>query len=261
MKCSNCGNEVNSNFCDRCGTRVDNQETNKNYEKAQSFVLDPTEEVKSVLCNNFMQKFFSTGILENGFAILTDKRVYFKGKCYFRKGKAFYTKIEEKTVDLKDVTGTGFVHNKATWAKIVYRILLGYSIFALVILLISGIVFDTLNHGSPFSDMDTGMFGIPIILFIIFLIFKFIYNRYNYSVFEISYAGGGIAFDMNWITQQESREFQQQLVLLKQRNPVSSSSSSSSSIPSQLKEYKELLDSGIITQEEFDAKKKELLGQ
>lgn len=65
---------------------------------------------------------------------------------------------------------------------------------------------------------------------------------------------------MNWITQQESREFQQQLVLLKQRNPVSSSSSSSS-IPSQLKEYKELLDSGIITQEEFDTKKKELLGQ
>jgi len=28
----------------------------------------------------------------------------------------------------------------------------------------------------------------------------------------------------------------------------------------EIKKYKELLDSGIITQEEFDAKKKELLG-
>lgn len=28
----------------------------------------------------------------------------------------------------------------------------------------------------------------------------------------------------------------------------------------QLKEFKELLDSGVITQEEFDAKKKQLLG-
>lgn len=28
----------------------------------------------------------------------------------------------------------------------------------------------------------------------------------------------------------------------------------------ELKQYKELLDSGVITQEEFDAKKKQLLG-
>ena len=32
------------------------------------------------------------------------------------------------------------------------------------------------------------------------------------------------------------------------------------SIPEQLKEYKELFDSGIITEEEFEKKKKQLLG-
>ena len=32
------------------------------------------------------------------------------------------------------------------------------------------------------------------------------------------------------------------------------------STPDELKKYKDLLDSGIITQEEFDAKKKQLLG-
>ena len=36
--------------------------------------------------------------------------------------------------------------------------------------------------------------------------------------------------------------------------------SASTSVADELKNYKELLDSGIITQEEFDKKKKELLG-
>ena len=34
----------------------------------------------------------------------------------------------------------------------------------------------------------------------------------------------------------------------------------SSSTPEEIKKYKELLDSGVITQEEFDTKKKQLLG-
>lgn len=265
MKCNNCGNEFEGNFCGNCGTKAPSPECSQNFEKAKTLLIDPTEEVKSVLCNNFMQTFISTGTLGQGFAILTDKRVYFKGKCFFRKGRGFYSKTEEKTVDLKDVTGTGFVHNKATWAKVVYTILFWYSIFMLGVTFMSGIIFDTLNYGAPFSDTPIGMIGAPIFLFLLHLIFKFIFKTYNYSVFEISYAGGGIAFDMNWITQQESKEFQQQLVLLKQIEKDTTTpfipfkAENQSSIPQQLKEYKELLDSGILTQEEFDAKKKELL--
>ena len=43
-------------------------------------------------------------------------------------------------------------------------------------------------------------------------------------------------------------------------NASTSGSSSSSNEAEQLKRFKDLLDSGIITQEEFDAKKKEILG-
>ena len=262
MKCNNCGNEFEGNFCNKCGTKVTAPESNQYFEKAKSLLIDPAEEVKSVLCNNFMQTFISTGMLGNGFAILTDKRVYFKGKCFFRKGRGFYSKTEEKTVDLKDVTGTGFVHNKATWAKVVYTILFWFSISVFGLALLGGIVFDTLNNGVPFSDTPIGMIIGPFFYFLLHLVFKFIYKTYNYSVFEISYAGGGIAFDMNWITQQEAKEFQQQLVLLKQIEKeitIPFKAENHSSIPQQLKEYKELLDSGILTQEEFDTKKKELL--
>ncbi len=43
-------------------------------------------------------------------------------------------------------------------------------------------------------------------------------------------------------------------------NSYYSPSNSGQSVADELKKYKELLDSGTITQEEFDAKKKQLLG-
>ncbi len=50
------------------------------------------------------------------------------------------------------------------------------------------------------------------------------------------------------------------LISRQDKNAVSNSNSQSTNSADELKKYKELLDSGIITQEEFDAKKKKLLG-
>lgn len=263
MKCNNCGNEFEGNFCDKCGTKATAPEPNKKFEKAKALLIDPKEEVKSVLCNKFMQTFISTGMLGNGFAILTDKRVYFKGKCYFRKGKTFYSKTEEKTVDLKDVTGTGYIHNSTKWARIIGLILTIYAASCTGLMLLITI-FNLLLGEMNFDGMEKSIYFL-ILPGIIGLILLWFHKKTTYSVFEISYAGGGIAFDMNWITQQESKEFQQQLVLLKQIEKETTTpfipikADNQSSIPQQLMEYKELLDSGIITQEEFDTKKKELL--
>lgn len=41
---------------------------------------------------------------------------------------------------------------------------------------------------------------------------------------------------------------------------VQTQSNSSSSVADELKKFKELLDAGVLTQEEFDRKKKELIG-
>ena len=45
-----------------------------------------------------------------------------------------------------------------------------------------------------------------------------------------------------------------------QKIDISSAAPVASSNADEIKKYKELLDAGIITQEEFDAKKKQLLG-
>ncbi len=291
MYCMNCGKQLEdgSAFCIWCGVRQNQPPLlpmdtpmdappifsphltkckidDSNIEKAKALLIDPTENIKSILCNNFLQTFISTGVLGNGFAILSDKRVYFKGKCLIRKGKGFYSKTEEKTVDLKDVTGTGYIHNSSRWARILGRILLIVSGACVGHLLL--IAFACAATGQTMTD-DFSDVMIALLIFLIpgliGLFFLYWHRKTTYSVFEISYAGGGIAFDMGWITQQESRDFQQQLVLLKQKEKeqvapsIFTKPEPLNSIPQQLKEYKELLDGGIITQDEFDTKKKELL--
>jgi len=147
MICKNCKTDFNGTFCPKCGQKVEN----KLFDNLKRFMYDDSENIISVLGNNTAQTFISTGVLGNGFAILSDKRVYFKGKCLIRKGKGFYSKIEEKSVDVKDITGTGFVHNKATWAKVLRIIALVFSIYAsvfmtfLLIPVIHGIVFFSLS--------------------------------------------------------------------------------------------------------------------
>lgn len=49
------------------------------------------------------------------------------------------------------------------------------------------------------------------------------------------------------------------LKLLNERNSSKSSSDDRASVPEELMEYKKLLDNGVITQEEYEAKKKKLL--
>lgn len=249
MICEKCGREFTGNFCPTCG---------KSYASNDRFkplLADQSEEIKAVLGNNYAQSFLSTGMLQNGFSILTNKRVYFKGKCLVRKGKGFYTNTEERIVDLKDVTGTGYLHKSAIWAKLL-------QFFFVFASLVGPIVTLSIVHDHDFVG--------PIILcgilcFALSLLFRAIHKILSSSIFEISYAGGGIAFRLHWITVAEAKEFQKQLILLKQAKqeqafpeatPVNPNGDS---VAQQLQSLFELLKSGAITQEEFEALKKEIL--
>ncbi len=247
MKCNNCGNEVDGEFCTNCGTRATSNVTNKTNKYAK-LLIEESEEVIAVLGNNIAQTFISTGVIGKGFSLLSNKRLYIKGKCLVRKGKAVFSKNEEKTVDLNDITGTGFIYNKAVWAKIVAIICGGMTVPMLLNVLLGHLFLMT-----PFS-----------IYLILGIIFFAIYKTFNYSAFEISYAGGNIAFDLHWITEGEAKEFQRQVVIMKQNAKADENADGKQNVqddvPKRLQEYKNLLDNGVINQEEFDAKKKQLLG-
>lgn len=84
----------------------------------------------------------------------------------------------------------------------------------------------------------------------------------SYSAKGLRIKGAGINYKINRLTNAD--ELKSYLMNMIEKNksdtPVASSNDNHLSNVDELKKYKELLDSGVITQEEFDAKKKQLLG-
>ncbi len=198
MFCSRCGKEYTGNFCPFCGAR----EKLGSFSHLRPLLIDPTEKICAVLGNNFAQTFLSTGVLGRGFFILSDRRVYFKGACLSRQEKGIYTKTQEQTVGLEDITGTGYVHNNAIWAKILHFLCAALCPIFFLAFCFSG------NIGVGF------LFG--LLFAAVSLLFYFLHKFLTYSLFEISYAGGKIQSKLFWFDLGTSREFQKELHLQKQ---------------------------------------------
>lgn len=148
MFCTNCGKEMPDGAmrCPNCGNVTDNQEINfsdvtnyagqqmnkavagakaqfnasrEAYQKEQDeqkvkdlsqIIIDPQEQKIAVMGSSYLESMLHGGGLSKGFGILTDKRFYFKGKCFT---KAFGRRVkvdQEYTVDLENVTASGFVY-------------------------------------------------------------------------------------------------------------------------------------------------------
>ncbi len=225
---------------------MDQNTNNFNYPYYLSqFFVNKNERLISTLGNSYIQNFISTGILSKGFSFITDKRVYFQGKSY----NVFYNnngnpKIVKNSrsqiVDLKDVTGTEIKHYNP----------IHYLIIAIVFFI--GLIF-TLSFGRNFYIF--GYYIIPIILAYVFLYFK---NKI--SLISIQYAGGEIAFDIRWFSQNEIDNFQKQLRLAKDNvvdNPVNNNYNVSSA--DELIKYGQLLQKGLISPEEYQNIKSNLL--
>ena len=78
-------------------------------DKIHGIFVARDEKYIASLGNGYIASFLAKGILGMGFAIVSDKRVYFKGSCLTCKGKNFVISNEERTVDTTDITGSGFI--------------------------------------------------------------------------------------------------------------------------------------------------------
>ncbi len=230
----------------------------RNDSRVKRLFSSPTESLVCILGNNLAESFLANGILSNGFAILSDKRVYFKGKCYSRTGKNFTKTTEERIVDVKDVTGTGFIHYKP----------LGRLIFGFILIASALMSIPAATEGESFSDF-AGMYLASALLVGIIMVVSYFINRR--SLFEISFAGGAIAFNTVFLNSEETQVFQRNIRLVKdaqaeqyekQSEHLTQQSQTvqpSSNIAEDLKKYKELLDSGIISENEYTEIKNRLI--
>ena len=205
----------------------------------------PDERLVSVLGNNIAQTFFATGTIGKGFAVLSDRRVYFKGKCLQRTGKRFSAVHEERVVDVSNVTGTGFVHTKPVWLLVI----------SIVLFVLAAVYFVV-------SVANLAFIGLLAVLLFGGLggLFLWLYNSRKRTIFEIAFAGGGIGLDASWIDAQEAEFFQKNIRLvgdnLKRQERQYARGGSAAG---ELAQLAQLLEKGMITQAEFEEQKRRLL--
>ncbi len=80
--------------------------------KFSQYFVSRDETYISSLGNGYLANFLSSGNLSKGFAVITNKRVYFRGSCFSGQGKSLVKSNEERTVDIKDITGSGFIYKR-----------------------------------------------------------------------------------------------------------------------------------------------------
>lgn len=255
--CGKCGTELIDGVCPKC---VQSQTTtvNKRDEKFKNFFMSPNEKLVAVLGNSYLENFFHSGTVGKGFAVASDKRVYFQGKkFYLGEDGEIEVSYNSRVVDLRDVTGTGFDSFADN----------GWLYLGVVISVIS-VIFSRL----VFLDSKGMFFSLVIFIALALLSLFAAYSFYKYyksrhSLIVIQYAGGEIGYELKWFGNQEIELFQKQLRLAKDKSIeregasrfIENSNKTSSSVADELSKLADLLQKGIITQEEFEKVKEELI--
>ena len=196
MLCKKCGKEIKNGatFCSECGTVVENiSEENKNSTGTNNLFFSPNEREVAVLGSSFLMNYISDGGISNGSCVLSDKRVYFKGKCYSREGGRLIKTAEESTVDIKDITASGFSYSSKAGIFVL-------GCFFMILTFIMLMFFSTFK----------GFFYIGLLATIATFI---VHSLTKVKLFYIAFAGGKIAFKTSDYSNGEIQRFQKKLRL------------------------------------------------
>lgn len=242
--------------------------TEHQQKELESFYVDPNEKYVSSLGNGYIVNYLSTGNLRRGFSLISDKRVYFKGSCFSVQGKHVVKSNEERAVDLKDVTGSGFIYKNSTGLLIgaIITSVLAASIllYWLISLMSQGVTF---LMSLMWLMLPEGMLPLLVLILGILMALWIGYFKSRKTLFEIDYAGGKIAFDVSLYSKEEMDDFQKQLRRAKDLSLEKGSNVISNNFPNsnmvglagELEKYSDLLQRGIISQQEFDELKRKAI--
>lgn len=250
--CEKCGAELIDGVCPKC-VKSENVQASKLETKFKGFFMSPQEKLVTILGNSYLESFFHNGSVTKGFVVASDKRVYFQGKKYYINEVG---DIEEthnsRIVDLRDVIGTGF-DSFADKSWIFHGIIMGIIFFFICCAIFA-------NEAWEKGPLIIAGFFLLATLYCFFQ-----YQRSKLSLIIIQYAGGNIGYKLKWFQKQEIELFQKQLRLAKDKvvekedNQIISEVQAKISIADELSKLADLLEKGVITQEEFEKMKKELI--
>ena len=281
--CYKCGAELVNGVCPKCAQATQNgvqspqpnmqyQQQNYQYlqqptvtvnphdERFKSFFTRPDEKFVCALGNGYLLSFLSSGFIGNGFAVVSDKRVYFKGNAYEIGSTSFKRRSQSSTVDLKDVTGTDV---RALRNLKLLFIAIGATMAAFLFLFI---VIANYNH---LHNSDIQGYVAMISLFAIAGLITFILFMLKKTTFlTINYAGGSIAFRIGLYSSQECENFQKMLRIAKDKVVEEAENATANTMreamatvvaqpqaaissADELAKYAQLYKDGLISEQEF----------
>lgn len=102
--------------------------------KLENLYVDQNEKYVTSLGNGYIVNYLTTATAKKGFAVITNKRVYFKGECLSGQGKHLTKTNEERAVDLGDVTGSGFIYRRQiSYLFVPIIVIIAFSIIPIII--------------------------------------------------------------------------------------------------------------------------------
>lgn len=180
--------------------------------KLTKIFIEPSEEYVSSLGNWHITNYLEENDLEHGFSIISNKRVYVKGKFFHIKNGKISKKFEERTVDLNVVTGTSYMINNPIPL-----------LLSALVSLIACIGCCFLSYVAKAGTLSTTLLAVGIILFIMYGVFLGLYFTNCQKLFHIHLDGEGIAFAKSLYDKSELADFQNQLNRVIDRKVASTS--------------------------------------
>ena len=172
----------------------------------EKIVYDPSEVHMGTLGVDYVSNFLISGDLSKTILVLTDKRLYQKGKAFERNSSNGFSQVNtQKVVDIKDITGTSLINYKPLLLKIlIMGLMVMFSLSSLSSLMIFFI------SDFRFKSLFQTLISIPIV----FGLYWF-YKKIDKRFFVVEYAGGSIATDSSLYKESEIHEFQKLISNLK----------------------------------------------
>ena len=157
--------------------------------------VNPDEHQIAILGAGYLHNLVNAGQLRKGFGILTDSRLYYKGRSYRQENWMLYKTNIESVVDLQDITATSFVIRRNLILKAAAVLL---TLIEVLLIILGALA--SKDNALQFWLITLIAGGITVGLWALSIFLR-------RTIYQISHAGGSIAIRATANRMQELRDF------------------------------------------------------
>lgn len=175
-------------------------------ETLKNLFIDTKEKEAAVLGEGYLVPLRTKSFPMSGVCVLTDRRLYCKGRFFQKAGKVYQSDKGEYTIDLKDVTGSGF-STARFGAFLLFEIL-----FVILLSILTGfflLFVEKVEHS--YFGLDAITWSCMILLVVGLVAAVIYYYLKPFRIFVIEYMTGKIAFLAFNYPEDDLRMFQREL--------------------------------------------------